>query len=198
MKIIFTVLLGLIWAIAPAAETNLFYVTDDGFLVHQTKDGQISMNPQRVEVAKKARESLPASEYPEGNWGTPQNGFQLSMRLNQHTFTNGEPIVATILLRNVTNLVLTFPEIDILGGNGPINLTVLDVNGKSISDGSTDITVVSAHDETLFRGTQRKFTEDLSSSGLETNQTYRVYANIRVLCPRCVELESAKVPIIIK
>lgn len=47
------------------------------------------------------RETLPAEEYPEGNWGPVTNGLRMSIRFYQTTFTNGEPIHAIILWRNV-------------------------------------------------------------------------------------------------
>ena len=176
------------------AETNLLYITDDGFLIH-VRDGQIKMNPQKIEEAKKTRECLSASEFPEGNWGNIQSGFQLSLRLEKESFTNNEPIIATILLRNVTNQVLTFPLINEPGKDGPINLTAVDSKGNMLPVGSDEITIISSHDEKLFPGTQKKFVERLGQVKLETNETFSVYASITVSCPKCVEVKSAKVPI---
>ena len=65
------------------------------------------MNPQKVKEGKKLKESLPANEYPEGKWGGIKGGFQLSMCFEKQIFTNDEPIMATILVRNVTNHVLS-------------------------------------------------------------------------------------------
>ncbi|HTR43384.1 MAG TPA: hypothetical protein VMH87_17365 [Pseudomonadales bacterium] len=177
------------------SETSLFYVTDDGFLVYKSHK-QITLNPQKVEEAKKSKESLPAAAYPEGNWGNVQNGFQLSMRLKKISFTNGEPIVATILLRNVTNQILSYPLINIAGRDGPIGLVIVDDKGNDILPESDDITIISAHESSIFPGTQKKFVELLNqTSAFKTNKNYSVYAHIRVSCPHCVELDSAKVPI---
>jgi hypothetical protein len=48
-----------------------------------------------------AREALPAEQDPEGNWGAVTNGLQMSVRLYQRQFTNGQPVRVTILWRNV-------------------------------------------------------------------------------------------------
>ena len=45
----------------------------------------------------------PAEDDPEGHWGAPSEGYQLSIRLEKETFTNGEPITASVLLRNVSD-----------------------------------------------------------------------------------------------
>ena len=38
-----------------------------------------------------------------GNWGPVAYGIRLSLRFDKQTYTEGEPIIATILIRNVTN-----------------------------------------------------------------------------------------------
>ena len=175
------------------AETNLF-VTDDGFLIWDYHN-QIKMNPQKVEEAKKSRESLPAAQYPEGNWGSAQGGFQLSIRFEKTSFTNSEPIVATILLRNVTNQILNYPVINEFGKDGPINLAMIDNKGSVLPSGSDDIAIISQHDSQLYPGTQKKFIERLSNEAVGTNTSFSVYANLTVSCPHCVQVKSANVPI---
>jgi hypothetical protein len=42
------------------------------------------------------------------NWGKIAEGFQLSVQPIKSLFTNGQPVLATILLRNATNAQLTY------------------------------------------------------------------------------------------
>ena len=52
-------------------------------------------------VGKFGHEILPATEDPQGNWGEITNGLQMSIRFYQNNFTNGQPVAAVILWRNV-------------------------------------------------------------------------------------------------
>ena len=56
-----------------------------------------------IETATNSPESQPADKDPEGHWGQATNGFQLSLRFEKETFTNGEPIMAITLMRNITS-----------------------------------------------------------------------------------------------
>src|SRR5208283_2339530 len=88
-------LLAAIISVSGAGDTNKVFLTEDGFLRVD--------RARKLEEAKKSKESLPAEEFPEGNWGTVTNGFQLSLRFEKTAFARGEPIVAVLLLRNTTN-----------------------------------------------------------------------------------------------
>ena len=59
-------------------------------------------NVQEV-VSPGGPESRPADQDPEGHWGSPTEGFQLSVRFPTNTFRVGDPIVAYAYLRNLTN-----------------------------------------------------------------------------------------------
>src|SRR5437867_456520 len=100
MKITFILILLLVYRITHAEETNKLFITDNGFLVAD--------HERLLEEAKKSKESLPAEAFPEGNWGSPKKGFQLSLRFDKPTYTNGENITAIILLRNVTNTTVAY------------------------------------------------------------------------------------------
>jgi hypothetical protein len=124
-----------------AAGTNVIYMTDDGNLyLEGTKDGQYVqfLNPTKIEAAKKSRESLPAEDFHEGNWGNITDGLRLSLRLVKDTYTNGEPITAILLFRNVTNSLVDtktnvsfyaqfFPWLD-----GPAKFTITTQHGSII------------------------------------------------------------------
>jgi hypothetical protein len=84
---------------------NLF-LTDGGGrpLFWYRRSGERLIELSRIEEAQRSRESRPASEDPEGHWGPATNGFQLSLRFEKEAYTNGEPVVATMLVRNVSNV----------------------------------------------------------------------------------------------
>lgn len=84
------------------------FVTDDGKLFWSNSSGQRLMPTNKINAAQKSPESRPADEDPEGSWGRVQNGFQLSIRTDKRSYAVGEPIKATILLRNVTNTPLVY------------------------------------------------------------------------------------------
>ena len=50
---------------------------------------------------KYSHERLPSEDDPGGNWGSPTNGVQMSVRLYQTNFTTGDAVSAVVLLRNV-------------------------------------------------------------------------------------------------
>ena len=61
--------------------------------------------PRKQEIATES--SLPGEQLPAGidaawNWGFPNQDFQLSIRFSKEAFLQGEPIVASILLRNLS------------------------------------------------------------------------------------------------
>jgi hypothetical protein len=89
------------------SQTNKFFITDDPA---GHNGDRIVFSPQQIEAAKHAPECRPAEQDPEGHWGTNTEGFQVSLRLSKGTFSNGEPIVATIILRNVSNRELRYGE----------------------------------------------------------------------------------------
>jgi len=196
MKPIYIVLFfGLALSVS-TAETNKLYVTDDGFLIRQAANGQTSMDPKQVEDAKTSRESLPAEEFPEGNWGKVQDGFQLSLRFDKPKYKVGEPITATILLRNITNRTLMYQASFIAGKSSPIGLAVTDHQSNLVRPTSDIIRVISSHEKKLYPNTQHKYQERLNAMyNLTTNGTYSVYAQTKIACPSCVEVESANVTI---
>jgi hypothetical protein len=101
-----------------ADDTNVLFVTDDDFrialMTPATNDGiRYTGWPEVKErynalltQAQNSEESLPAKDFPEGNWGPVTNGCQLSLRFTKSVFKVGEPVTATLLLRNVTEHTL--------------------------------------------------------------------------------------------
>lgn len=87
---------------------NNIFLTDNERLFWYKPSGEKVVKLDAIKDAQKSVESLPASDDPEGNWGTPTNGFQLGLRLGKIIYTNGEPIIARTLMRNVTGQTQTF------------------------------------------------------------------------------------------
>ena len=69
-----------------------------------TYRAQVSTDTNVQEVVPSGGpESRPADQDPDGHWGAPTEGFQLSVRFPTNTFLLGDPVVAYAYLRNVTN-----------------------------------------------------------------------------------------------
>ena len=135
---------------------NLF-LTDSGFLFWYKSSGEKLIRVADIRAAEKSRESLPAEQYPEGNWGTATNGFQLSLRFSKPTFTNGESVAAVMLMRNVTNKPeVYFRPTKILATKDGKLLKRKDDNGMM------EITV--SPEVTLFPQTQHRYQENLAQS----------------------------------
>ena len=77
MKIIILVFLLLSLSIVlsvPVDGTNKLYITDDGWLSVYAGEPTDTHRKALIEQAKKTMESLPAEDFPEGNWGKLQTG----------------------------------------------------------------------------------------------------------------------------
>ncbi len=164
------------FAINLSATTNVVFITDER-LTHYEET--IQFTPAQMEHARGSKESRPSEADPEGNWGEVTEGFQLSIRLEKEVFTNGEPVNATVILRNVSGRPLKYEvmygaddgiKLNLLKGesrvavtNNPTGTNFLD-RLRTIRSGSMGI-------YTSPPGTQRKFTKridqgfDLTSTG---------------------------------
>ncbi len=133
----------------------------------------LTVSPEQIEAARYAPDSRPAEEDESGHWGRPTEGFQLSIRLQKESFTNGEPVVACVTLRNISDRVLSY-----VGGPSPVEkdtrLILMRANERIlgaddpkpgdnfmqrlsyIRQGTTGSYPV------VLPGTQRKFYRDLS------------------------------------
>lgn len=178
-------------------QTNEFYITDESLLGRE-KPGRFSS--EQIEAAKHAKDSRPAKEDPESNWGAVLDGFQLSVRLEKSLFTNGEPVQALVILRNVSDRTLEFqistygdPDLDMILTKGADVLKRLDQTpGTNFVDTVRRIHVGSFTSASCLPGTQRKFTIDLNKIyGPITNGIYEVQA--RKLIPKMNEHAKAEV-----
>ena len=55
-----------------------------------------------------AKEGVGSEKDADAHWGAVTAGFRHSIRLSKESFTNGEPVIATIILRNVSDRVRTY------------------------------------------------------------------------------------------
>jgi hypothetical protein len=136
--------------------TNLF-LTDDSRLFWY-KRGERLVTMKSIEEAQKSQESRPADQDPEGHWGKVVDGYQLSLRFDKADYTNGEPIVATVLLRNVSDQPRTYVRQTVLGQRSPVFLLVWK-NEEELKLKTVDNTVIisSASNVTLQPRTQHRY-----------------------------------------
>src|SRR5207247_4417721 len=92
-----------------------FFVTEDDIVMTNEK-GETILDPKKLEVARMSKFSRPPGEDPQGNWGVVSEGFQMSVRFDKESFVVGEPIVATVVIRNVSDRPLWYwisvPDLD--------------------------------------------------------------------------------------
>jgi hypothetical protein len=187
MNILPIVLICLLALLAASAQTNRFYVTDESMPHHEPKT--VVFSPQQIEKAKRAKESRPADEDPEGHWGAPSQGYQLSIRLEKGTFTNGEPVIASVLLRNVSDRPLMYwvstlgRETEVVVAKGQERLSGKDEvkPGATFAERLAHLDVGSSWDCTSPVGSQRRLVLELDKLfDLTTNGQYTAQARRRV------------------
>lgn len=169
------------------AQTNQFYITDESKVHHEARIPMFS--PEQIERAKHAKESRPAEDDPEGHWGAISEGFQLSIRFEKETFTNGEPVIVSVLLRNVSDRPLTYwvstlgreTEVVVAKGQQPLPRKDQPKAGATFAERLSHLDVGSAWDCSSPVGTQRKFMVELNKIfDLTTNGQYIAHAERRV------------------
>jgi len=159
--------------------TNRFFVTDDGDLYKKDlpPDYYVELPPKKVEATKQSKECRFAEDFPEGNWGTNACGFQLSLRFKKMAFAAGEPIEATLILRNVGDGEPAYQTLPVGYSDGPIGFEVTSAEGKALPQHTYNIDVINGGvAANLFAGTQVKFFERLDKRFDLTNSTYSVQA----------------------
>ena len=105
-------------------ETNLF-------ITFTASEFSRDVTPQKLEAARHANESRPAAQDPEGNWGELSEGFLLSVRFQRHTFKVGEPIMATVLIRNPGARTAFYRDFFGMGEDSTVcQFVVLDGKGR--------------------------------------------------------------------
>jgi hypothetical protein len=160
--------------------TNLIYVINDGKLFFRTNNTGYYMDPQKVEAAKTNRECLPAKDFPEGNWGEPLIGYQLSLRFQKQVYANNEPINAILIIRDLTNQVLWYVEDDIIMEQGTAFLQVTSQNGGAMPPKQERSGIITGGKMGILApGTQNRFEASLDHRYQLTNGMYRVRASVK-------------------
>jgi hypothetical protein len=188
------------WLMPKTLVTNIIpanlFLTDDGKLFWYGSSKRRVIHLKDIAAAESSPESRPADSDPEGNWGAPSNGFQLSLRFAKQEFTNGEQIVATMLLRNITNVPEKFDRLYVAGRPSPINLLVFSEQEQLRLEGDDgEINVISATEVTIYPQTQLKFS-------VKVNDYYNLSRGgkffVKASYGRQNEIASQKVPIEIR
>ncbi|HEX3856079.1 MAG TPA: hypothetical protein VHY30_02145 [Verrucomicrobiae bacterium] len=161
-----------------AEQTNMAYVTDESHALAVLQMERLSEAP-KIDAVEKRRETLPAKDFPEGNWGQPFRGFQLSLRFNKDIYTNDEPITAILLLRNITNRFINYSGSDSANNDGPFELSVTTEKGQLLTSPPIVDWIVSAGGGGIPTNTQHKYLEQLNNRYNLTNGAYLVQASLR-------------------
>jgi hypothetical protein len=197
-------LLFSIFTLAKAEETNELYLTYDNSGIYAPKAEELHHQKLLAE-AKKTRESLPAKDFPEGNWGESVNGLQLSLRFGKHLFTNGEPITAILLARNTTNRYVQYGATPNRRGNGdgPISFIATTAAGEVLKNEEPPW-FIGGYNYMIAPQMQRKHLELLNEKYSLTNGTYFIHASVIIGVVKSAvgkpviewpEVKSADVPI---
>lgn len=156
------------------------YLTDNGAVFLGA--GTNHIDPTLIAEAETNRESWPAEDFPEGNWGEVMDGGQISLRFDKQVYTNREPINAVVLVRNTTNQVIVFLLTDGVAP-GFINFQAYTQSGQSLDPKpkySSPVAPNAGVVNIIQPGLQRKFIEALNRSYDLTNGTYLIEASIKL------------------
>jgi hypothetical protein len=144
----------------------------------------MTITPEMVEQASHMPEN---QGYLSGHWGAPWEGVRLSIELPKEVFTNGEPILACIMMRNAsykvratlvswgqpekdTKLIMMRGHERLLGEDDPKPGESFQRRLKYLRNGSASL-------QPLLPGTQYPFFRDLSKVfDLQVPGTYSVQA----------------------
>jgi hypothetical protein len=165
--------------------TNVFLTDVNSLFWYRHHERLVEV--KRIKDAQKLPESMPAKQDPEGHWGEITNGLQMSLRFEKQIFTNGEPIDAIALIRNVTNQPVVFFQ--------PVRiLATKDGHSLKRKDDTGVIVISTPLEATVFPQTQKRNRERL-------DQIYDLTQNgeyiFQAVCVRPA-VASQKVSVLIK
>lgn len=97
------------FVIRGAKNTDFYFTLDTNYYTIQDGNrNRYILPPEVIEHARTAKDSRPAKDDPEGNWGPESNGLQLSIRFPKQSFAPGDPVLAEITLRNVGDEIVGY------------------------------------------------------------------------------------------
>ena len=94
--------LALLLVSAVVASSAPFKTRQEVFWFGTAVTNRAIIKQERADECRVAGEDLPAEADLSGNWGFSSEGFQLSLRFEKPVFLTGEPIIATLIVRNVS------------------------------------------------------------------------------------------------
>jgi len=134
------------------------FLTDDGNTFSGDLHGKISVTTEKLKTALNSATNVPADDDPEGNWNWPSEGFQMSVRTDKSSYSLGEAVRATVLVRNAVQNTLSYYYVS--GGGGPINIILIRDGRDEVSLKQTTgphFLVGSSRSVDLQPQTQRKY-----------------------------------------
>jgi hypothetical protein len=150
-----------------AAQTNGAFRTDNWI---GSSNGGIVPDDSTTNPATRL-EALPEAMFTNGNWAPVVDGVRLSLRFDKQTYVEGEPIIAIILIRNVTNRYVYLSTTD----PTPYYITnALDHTGVRPSDPFAGAAFQSERGRSMPPGMQHRIQELFGKGYRFTNGTYAV------------------------
>ncbi|HZQ47592.1 MAG TPA: hypothetical protein VFC07_11300 [Verrucomicrobiae bacterium] len=118
-------------------KAGLEAVSTDIFLTFAPQEMNHTVTPEKIAEAKRSKECRPAAQDPEGNWGPVVEGFQLSVRFEKESYKIGEPVTATVLIRDAVQKRVFYRDFEFdprgVRTDSPLcNLSVLDEQQKRV------------------------------------------------------------------
>lgn len=91
-----------------------FFFDVDPQLGREVAPNLFVVDYEEVKAAMAAPENRPVALDPEGHWGKENGGYQLSVRFKKSAFSTNEPIIGSVIVRNVgermLGVVLNIPD----------------------------------------------------------------------------------------
>src|SRR5262245_53267514 len=88
------------------------YLTDDGDLtLHRNASKKRVIRQEKIEEARLLPECQAAQVDTSGHWGSPTDGFRISLRFPTNTFRSGEPVIGVMYVRNVSRKDLLYGQL---------------------------------------------------------------------------------------
>ena len=118
---------------------------------------EVYIESKKLAEALRSDESKPEDKDSDGHWGMAEEGLRLSLRFARSQYTNGEPIVAKVLLRNVARQKLECENV--LGPEWDFHFAVWrGPNGRLQEDRSGEPSgTTGAKHQLVYLRTQRRF-----------------------------------------
>jgi hypothetical protein len=127
------------------------------------------------------REAFPAEDYPDAHWGAPEAGLQLGIRFEHSSYSEGEPIIVKLHVKNSTTSTANYQVSTLSSTRGPVLLSVRDSNNREAESKMRDLAAfVPLLTKALKAGTQNVYGFPLRRQFDLPPGIYTVTARLRV------------------